>query len=233
MKYTLLWLAGVSLLLASCGSRLEKKEKAHQNQDVNIETSKESIKPPHKPAQKPVDYVDIKDDSTRKALMEQGRIIAARTQRALGKELKSAIKSGGLEYAVAYCNTKAMPLTDSMSTTYHVDIRRLAKKFRNPENETNKVESEIFKNYVLAYIEKRPMYEGLSPDNSGHPVYYRPIKVDNLCLSCHGKPGEHIPNQLATKIASLYPDDKAINFELGQPRGMWAITFKDYKVAQD
>jgi len=25
----------------------------------------------------------------------------------------------------------------------------------------------------------------------------------------------------------LYPNDKAIDFEIGDPRGMWAITFND------
>ena len=51
-----------------------------------------------------------------------------------------------------------------------------------------------------------------------------------MCLTCHGKPGETIPTNLAKKIEELYPDDKAINFEAGQPRGMWEITFNDIKL---
>ncbi len=236
MKYLIVPILILSLSISACMNHAEKKDQAHQENGQEEIQQKENIpvRPHQSKAQaKPTISIDIKDDSTRQALMTQGRTIAAKTQRALQAELQSAVKSGGIEHAISYCNTRAMPLTDSMSKAYNVDVRRLAKKYRNPENETNQVESEIYKTYILAYIEKRPMYDALHRDSEGHPVYYRPIKVDALCLSCHGKVGEQIPKDLANKIAELYPDDKAIDFLQGQPRGMWAITFNDYIVNDD
>ena len=42
--------------------------------------------------------------------------------------------------------------------------------------------------------------------------------------------GETMTQNIADKITELYPNDKAINFEDGHPRGMWAITFNDITV---
>ena len=232
MKYIALSIITLIVLHSSCSNRQVNKN----NSDIKTPAEQHDRKKPQSPpivtlSQK--DNISLDDDSVKTVLFRQGRTIASRMQRALQKELQQAIKNGGAEQAISYCNSRAMPLTDSMSAEYDVEIRRLAKKYRNPENETDKAESEIYKAYIMDWIEKRPLYESVYPDEDGHPVYYRPIKVGKLCLNCHGKPGEHIPDKLYGKIKSLYPDDKAVNFTEGQLRGMWAITFKEYTVKQD
>ncbi len=82
----------------------------------------------------------------------------------------------------------------------------------------------------MEWLAHKSLKSKLAIDENGHPVYYKPIILTNNCLVCHGKPGESIPDNLAEKIAELYPDDKAINFEAGHPRGMWAITFSKITV---
>lgn len=231
MKSISIAVATLSILLFSaCMNNSVKKTATDQKSpETEVQTNTTEQQPlVEKLAQR--NELNLKNDSIRTFLLTQGRIIASRTQRAIKAELQAAMRAGGLEQAVSTCSVKAMPLTDSISSVYDVSIRRLAKKNRNPANATNKEEDEIYKAYLLAWIEQRPLYESLVADQDGHPVYYRPIKVDGLCLNCHGSVGEQIPQNLAGKIAALYPEDKAIDFKEGQLRGMWAITFNEYQV---
>jgi len=172
----------------------------------------------------------VLNDSVREALTTQGKLISIRAKKAIKFALQNAIKEGGLEYALEYCNLNAMPITDSVSMNDNVQIKRLAKKYRNPLNETDENESRIYKSYVMQWISGVYMYPMVIPGKNNHPVYFDPMLVENLCLNCHGKPGEEINPELTKKIAELYPNDKAIDFKVGELRGMWSITFLDYVI---
>jgi len=172
-------------------------------------------------------------DSLKNVLIQRGDNIAKHAQAAFQSALKKTIKTNGMEYAIGFCNTEAMQITDSISGTQNAKIRRLAKKYRNPLNETNDAESEIYKTYILEWLKRETLYPKIITDEQGHPVYYRPIGIEAVCLNCHGVPGEDIPSPLAEKIAQLYPEDKAIDFTKGELRGMWAIRFEEYLVTND
>lgn len=56
-------------------------------------------------------------------------------------------------------------------------------------------------------------------------LFYKPIVLGMpACLQCHGKPDDLSVNALAA-IQAKYPDDKALDFSMGELRGMWRITF--------
>ncbi len=208
MKYSYIIIGiTLSIIISSCSS--------NNTEDSNEKDINDNVK---------VSYIH-QDDQTFDAIKKQGAIIAKQTQVELGTALKNAILKGGHEYAVNFCNLEALTITDSMATNKDVIIRRLAKKNRNPENAMDEVESKIFKQYVMEYLQAKPMKPRIAINGEGHPVYYKPIITNDMCLSCHGKPGETMSTGLAEKIKEQYPDDKAINFDSGHPRGMWAITF--------
>ncbi len=171
-------------------------------------------------------------DSLTKLLIKRGNSISTHAQFAFQKALKNAIETGGVEYAIRFCNTKALPITDSVSQAYKVEIRRLAKKNRNPANGTDEIESRIFKDYIMAWLDGRKLYARIVVNKEGQPVYYKPIGIKPVCLNCHGVPGKDIPPKTAEIIAGLYPNDKAVDFKLGELRGMWAITFPEYEIVQ-
>ncbi len=173
-----------------------------------------------------VSYIN-QNDSKGKELKKRGAIIAKLSTIAIGEALNKVINEEGAERAIGFCNLQAMKITDSLAKVEGVIIRRIAKKNRNPLNKTNAVESKIFKQYIMEWLANKTLRPKLSIDENDHPVYYKPIITNNKCLQCHGKPGETMPQNIADKIAKLYPNDKAINFEVGHPRGMWAITFPD------
>jgi hypothetical protein len=47
-------------------------------------------------------------------------------------------------------------------------------------------------------------------------VYLEPLYVQAQCLTCHG---ETVAPEIKTKLAEIYPQDKATGFKLGEFRG--------------
>ncbi|HEY9113221.1 MAG TPA: DUF3365 domain-containing protein [Bacteroidales bacterium] len=218
-RLVLLLLLGMFISFSCCNT----------SNKTNSKTVKAEEKIYHPPVIKPDTTIYIVlNDSMREVLTTQGKLISIRAKKAIKNALQNAIKDGGLEYALEYCNVNAMPITDSVSMNEHVQIRRLAKKYRNPLNETDENESNIYKSYVIKWINGQYMYPMVIPGKNNHPVYFDPMLVEALCLNCHGTPGEQINPELSKKIAELYPNDKAIDFKAGELRGMWSITFLDY-----
>ncbi len=172
----------------------------------------------------------VLDDSLREEVRKRGKKMAYTTQMALKKELQAAIKAGGPAHAVAFCNTRAMQITDSVSLANGVGIKRLAKKNRNPLNAMDENESNLYKSYVLEFINGAPPHETILWNEQGNPVYYYPMYVDALCLNCHGTVGKEILPEVAETIAKLYPEDLATDFKEGDPRGMWSVTFPEYRI---
>jgi hypothetical protein len=208
----------LSIFILGCASQNANKENSEQLTENNSVGKNETV-----------EHV-ILNDSLRNALIESGNKIARLTALSLQRSLQSAIKEGGLIHAIKFCNIEAIPITDSVSETETVNIRRLAKKYRNPLNETNAMESELYKSYILEWLGGHELKPKIITDGNGHPVYYNPIYVGALCLNCHGEVGKNINEETAATIQNLYPEDKATNFKQGQLRGMWAITFTELKV---
>jgi rhodanese-related sulfurtransferase/mono/diheme cytochrome c family protein len=154
--------------------------------------------------------------------VEQGKAIAMATKGVLGKNLLGAIQQKGTVHAIEFCNTRAIPLTDSMSTVQNANIKRVSDKPRNPNNIANEQE--------LAYIEmlkaNQANQKELAPllrEENGKTIAYYPIMSNDMCLQCHGKPEENIKPETLSKINDLYPEDKAKDYKANQVRGIWVI----------
>jgi hypothetical protein len=52
--------------------------------------------------------------------------------------------------------------------------------------------------------------------------YVEPILVQPLCLTCHGDP---LAPDIAARIDELYPEDRAVGYEIGDLRGVFWIEF--------
>ncbi len=175
----------------------------------------------------------VLNDSVKKMLVLKGASISKQMALVLQKNLKYAIKKEGIDHAIDFCHNRAVLLTDSMSAVLGVKIKRVAKKYRNSFNETTPKESELYKQYILDWLARKPITPKIIPDKNGQPVYYSMISINNkVCLKCHGTPGKEMPTEREQKIKKYYPNDKALNFKFDEPRGMWVITFPEYKVVQ-
>jgi uncharacterized protein DUF3365 len=216
MKFIKIFAIVISLFLVfGCSSNSSKL-----TDSTSEKNSKSDVK---------VAYI-YQNDEQFNALKDKGARIAKISQVALGKALQNAIAKGGYENAVGFCKNEAMRITDSISNSEDVDIKRVAKKNRNPANATDEVESKIFKQYIMEFLSGTTLKPRIAINENGNPVYYKPIITNKMCLTCHGTPGETMSLEITDIIRENYPDDKATNFSAGHPRGMWAITFKGINV---
>jgi cytochrome c553 len=155
---------------------------------------------------------------------ERGLKYALTTKSVLGKNLMGAIQEKGTLGALAFCNERAYPLTDSMAVTHNATIKRVSDKPRNPNNQANKKELlyiKTFKTNIKNSIDPKPIVDQI--DKKVH-VYY-PISTNTMCLQCHGVPNQDIQSPTLKNLASLYPQDKAIGYGVDEIRGIWSITF--------
>ena len=155
---------------------------------------------------------------------EVGLSYALGTKKVLGANLMGTIQKKGAPAAVAFCNERAYPLTDSMAVVYNAKIKRVSDKPRNPNNKANDKELEhiaMFKQKVLNKAKVEPIVEDLGEEVQ----FYYPIVTNGMCLKCHG----NVPKDIALDVQKLlqerYPHDKAMGYGLNEVRGIWSITF--------
>ncbi len=154
----------------------------------------------------------------------EGKKIAEQSQGALGKNLMNAIKTGGTEYAVEFCNVEAIPITDSMATLLGASVKRVTDKPRNPDNQANEAEMEHL-NYLKDEMAKGNAPQPKVVEINGQKVGYYAILTNEMCITCHGDKDKTIDPATFAKIQKLYPADKALGYKVEELRGMWVVSF--------
>lgn len=151
-----------------------------------------------------------------------GRNIVNETKSNIGKNLMKAVKERGAAGAVEFCNTRAIPITDSMAVVLNVKVKRVSDKPRNPINTANSEE--------IAYIEgwrkakaNGEKYPPKVTEMENKMVGYYPIEINQTCLKCHGIPEKQINTETLANIKKLYPNDKAIAYAEGDIRGIFVV----------
>lgn len=180
-----------------------RKNKAHKNQEASTNSEDLSIE-------------------------DRGLKYALGTKAVLGKNLMGTIQKKGTDEALAFCNVKAYPLTDSMAVVYNSQIKRVTDQPRNPSNQANSSELEFIKTFKNQVADKKAITP-LSETVNGKAHVYYPIVTNTMCLQCHGQPNKDIQPSTLSKIKLLYPNDKAVGYTENQVRGMWHVTFNSNK----
>ncbi len=164
-------------------------------------------------------------EAERSEYIDKGKQITQATFAELSGQLSQAIEEGGVPNAIKYCNVVAYPLVDSLSQVHDAVIRRTSLKVRNPKDAPTEAEKVMLQTYherAGAGEEPKPHVKQLE---EGRIAFYAPIKIQPLCLNCHGKVGKDVKQEHYDLIKQLYPEDEATGYELGELRGMWSITF--------
>ncbi|MBL7472950.1 Tll0287-like domain-containing protein [Robertkochia sediminum] len=157
--------------------------------------------------------------------LKKGQQIAMQTQQVLGTTLKQKIAEGGPENAIAFCNLRALPITDSLAKVHHARIRRVTNKTRNGVNRANSEALSIMKRYK-DQLEKGETLEGVVYVKNDHIQTYYPIMTAHLCMQCHGIPVTDIKAGTMSSILERYPADRAKGYTPGELRGLWSIQFE-------
>ena len=169
----------------------------------------------------------LEEESIRNEFLQKGGEVVNLSQAELLKNVAQAMSTGGPDYAVDFCNVHALSIKDSLSTLYNCEIRRIATKYRNPQDKPGtKTETGI----LSKYQEANQLGESTGAEVfifDDHVEYYHPILIKNgACLLCHGNPGEQINDQTMEIINTHYPADLATGYKMDDLRGAWKVTFK-------
>lgn len=160
-----------------------------------------------------------------------GHMVAMETFATLSSNLQSAMKQGGVSNAVEYCNVAAVPLVDSLQQLHQVNIKRTSLKVRNPNNKPTDMEKEQLLMYQKQLSDGMELEPVLHESTEG-VIYNAPIYVMPFCQRCHGSVGTDITNRDYEHIMNLYPLDQATDYQSGDLRGMWSITFYNPQTKQ-
>jgi hypothetical protein len=169
--------------------------------------------------QKDTTVVDVQPEVN---YVELGKELAMQTKGNLGKNLGLALSEKGAAGAVEFCNTRAIPITDSMSVVLNTKIKRVSDKPRNPNNQANADELA----YIESWKEAKTRGEQVAPlvaERNGKMVGYYPIETNAMCLQCHGTPEKQITTETLSKIKKLYPADKAVGYGENEIRGIFVV----------
>lgn len=157
---------------------------------------------------------------------EKGMEYAMAVQATLGKTLQNKIQEGGIQEAVAFCKVEALPITDSLSRELGATISRITDKPRNPVNAADAEEMKFISNF-RAELSGGQRPQALVVRHENNTNFYYPILTNNLCLKCHGTPGDDIRPEVLATLQDLYPQDQATGYSVNQLRGLWKVSFDE------
>lgn len=147
------------------------------------------------------------------------------------KELKGIliekIQQEGILSAVAVCSDTAQLLTNEFGLLRGVFVKRVSFNNRNPNNFPDDYEKGILNKFTMMHkknnlTEASESIEIMFEDETKYLRYMKPIFIQAECLNCHGGEAE-MQQQTRELIAEKYPNDKAIDYKLGDLRGAISI----------
>lgn len=159
--------------------------------------------------------------------INKSQLIAASMKKGLGGLLKQKLEKDGPVAAFSFCSEKAITSTKKIAEDNNATIKRVSVKLRN--NMANKPDAldaqalsayEKFKNESDA-----PKYLVLRDAKSGVVRFYEPMYVVGMCLGCHGDYSK-IQDGIKSQITQKYPSDKAVDYKVGDFRGLIAVELK-------
>ncbi|RLA65791.1 MAG: DUF3365 domain-containing protein [Epsilonproteobacteria bacterium] len=131
--------------------------------------------------------------------------------------LQGHMKKGGPVDALHACNILSPELLKKHNLKGYT-IGRTSHKLRNPLNTPEKWLLPLLDEYVPSTM-KNPM-AGKVIVRDDFMAYVEPIYIQGICLTCHGT---NVPDIVMDEIKILYPQDKALDFKLGEFRGFFWV----------
>ncbi len=158
---------------------------------------------------------------TKPIVIEEGMLHIKGFMGTLKPTLNSALKQDK-DHATAMgaCSSMAMQMTNEYNAiTNGVKLRRTALKYRNPNNKPDKIDKEVM--YRFQAVND---FKPVAVDMGSSYRVYKPLKTKAKCLYCHGSK-EDINPKVAKMIQKKYPHDLAVDFKLGEFRGVVVAEF--------
>jgi hypothetical protein len=156
-------------------------------------------------------------------LTAQSRAVATEYQDKLRSQLMGALKTGGPLLALEVCQKAAPAIAQEVGGRVGASVWRTSLKARNPRGAPDAWERTVLEQFDArrAAGEDPATIEASARTAAGFR-YMKAIPMAEPCAQCHGT---NVASEIAAKIATLYPQDRAIGFAPGTLRGAVSITW--------
>ncbi len=137
------------------------------------------------------------------------------------RDLKEALRLGlteGPVPAISACRVQAPEISKALAQD-GISLGRSSHRLRNPANSGPEWLAPILQAYLDDSADRMPRIVPLPNNRFG---YVEPILLQPLCLTCHG---EVLAPDVASHIHELYPEDRAVGFNVGDLRGVFWVEF--------
>jgi len=142
----------------------------------------------------------------------------------LGARLQQAIAERGAPGAVEFCSVEGLPLTAEVSRATGFEVKRTSSRLRNPANAPDSLERAALDVFETAATAGDSLPEHVVQRTpAGDFRYYRPLRIQPLCLQCHGGPEDRAEG-VDDVLAKRYPADRATGYAAGDLRGVIRVT---------
>ena len=142
--------------------------------------------------------------------------------------LMKNMHDGGPVKAITVCSDTASDLTKMYSEVMKMEVKRVSLKNRNADNFPDSFEKESISEFEKLLSEnklndKSEIIKIVSENEQEFIRYVKPIIIEAPCLNCHGSDSEITP-EVKSIIKKNYPNDKAVDYKIGDLRGVISIT---------
>lgn len=157
------------------------------------------------------------------------KAVASGYAKQLKGNLQDRMSKEGPQGAISVCSDKAAQIGSETARQTGWSIRRVTTKARNPLSMPDEYELKVLKEFEkeLASGKKEDpaRYETVTEDGVRYARFMKAIRIEPLCLACHGSSSEIAPD-VAKRLFDLYPHDTAKNYKLDELRGALSIKIK-------
>lgn len=175
----------------------------------------------------PVLYAEQMSVTEKQVLMKDAKTQIMSLAGALKATLKQGIKTNGHAASVKLCNLQAPAITKASSADGGATdwtVSRTSLKLRSPANTPDGWVEQVMKDFEQRKANGEPAKTIAHTEvRDGKFYLVKAIPTKAGCLACHGT---NVAEDVKSKLADLYPSDKATGFNEGDIRGVFVASKK-------
>ena len=138
--------------------------------------------------------------------------------------LVSAMSEGGPATAISACSEDAPRIASDLSRLSGARVQRTSLLYRNPGNAPEPWQSIVLRKFEVEAEQGEPVanLEYFESGADGSVRYMKAIPTGGVCLACHGT---GLSPDIDAALTESYPHDLARDYELGDIRAAFSITW--------
>lgn len=156
--------------------------------------------------------------------LEESRVLVKAFGARLKGELKKGLQQGGPVAAIDICKDVAPQIASELSRQSGARVMRVSRRYRNPGNAPDDWQIRVledFESRAAASDDPAPL-EHFVTGKDGRALYMAGIRIDGVCLACHG---EGLAPPLQQRLDAEYPHDRATGYRSGDVRGAFSVSW--------